>query len=39
VPFDRRRSGMILGAGAVGLVIEKESDVAERGMNGICPHF
>jgi len=24
---------MILGAGAVGLVIEKESDVAERGMN------
>jgi len=27
---------MILGAGAVGLVIEKESDVAERGMNGIC---
>lgn len=36
VPFDRRRSGMILGAGAVGLVIEKESDVAERGMNGIC---
>ncbi|RXE59184.1 type I polyketide synthase [Acetivibrio mesophilus] len=36
VPFDNRRNGMILGAGAVGLVIEKESDVAERGMNGIC---
>ncbi|GAE88150.1 type I polyketide synthase [Acetivibrio straminisolvens] len=36
VPFDNRRNGMILGAGAVGLVIEKEPDVAERGMNGIC---
>lgn len=36
VPFDNRRNGMILGAGAVGLVIEKERDVAKRGMNGIC---
>lgn len=36
VPFDNRRNGMILGSGAVGLVIEKESDVADRGMNGIC---
>lgn len=36
VPFDNRRNGMILGSGAVGLVIEKEADVARRGMNGIC---
>lgn len=36
VPFDNRRNGMILGAGAVGLVIEKEADAAQRGMNGIC---
>jgi acyl transferase domain-containing protein/NAD(P)-dependent dehydrogenase (short-subunit alcohol dehydrogenase family)/acyl carrier protein len=36
VPFDNRRNGMILGSGAVGLVIEKESGVAQRGMNGIC---
>ncbi len=36
VPFDNRRSGMILGSGAVGLVIEKDSDVEKRGMNGIC---
>lgn len=36
VPFDNRRNGMIMGAGAVGLVIEKETAVAKRGMNGIC---
>jgi acyl transferase domain-containing protein/NAD(P)-dependent dehydrogenase (short-subunit alcohol dehydrogenase family)/acyl carrier protein len=36
VPFDKRRNGMILGAGAVGLMIEKEAGVAKRGMNGIC---
>lgn len=36
VPFDNRRSGMILGSGATGLVIEKENDVLKRGMNGIC---
>ncbi len=36
VPFDNRRNGMILGSGAVGLVIEKESDVSNRGMSGIC---
>ncbi len=36
VPFDNRRSGMILGSGATGLVIEKELDVQKRGMNGIC---
>ncbi|MFP4015581.1 MAG: beta-ketoacyl synthase N-terminal-like domain-containing protein, partial [Halanaerobiales bacterium] len=36
VPFDKRRNGMILGSGAVGLILEKESDVQTRGMNGIC---
>ncbi|MDQ2086118.1 SDR family NAD(P)-dependent oxidoreductase [Herbivorax sp. ANBcel31] len=36
VPFDNRRNGMIIGAGAVGLVMEKEEDVGKRGMNGIC---
>jgi len=36
VPFDNRRSGMILGSGASGIIIEKESDVLNRGMNGIC---
>lgn len=36
VPFDGRRNGMILGAGALGLVLEKEKDVVKRGMNGIC---
>ena len=36
VPFDNRRSGMILGSGATGIVIEKENDVKDRGMNGIC---
>ncbi len=32
LPFDDRRSGVILGSAAVGLVLEKGSDVAERGM-------
>ncbi|NLP13740.1 MAG: SDR family NAD(P)-dependent oxidoreductase [Clostridium sp.] len=36
VPFDKRRNGMILGAGALGLVMEKEEDIERRGMNGVC---
>ncbi len=36
VPFDNRRNGMIIGAGAVGIVIEKETAVEARGMKGIC---
>ena len=36
LPFDRRRNGMIMGMGAVGLVVEAEDAVRERGMRGIC---
>ncbi len=32
LPFDKRRNGMIIGMGAVGLVVEKESGTNERGM-------
>jgi acyl transferase domain-containing protein/NAD(P)H-dependent flavin oxidoreductase YrpB (nitropropane dioxygenase family)/acyl carrier protein/NAD(P)-dependent dehydrogenase (short-subunit alcohol dehydrogenase family) len=35
-PFDEDRNGTILGSGAVGLVIEAESEVQRRGMNGQC---
>jgi acyl transferase domain-containing protein/NAD(P)H-dependent flavin oxidoreductase YrpB (nitropropane dioxygenase family)/acyl carrier protein len=35
-PFDEDRNGTILGSGAVGLVIEAESEVSRRGMNGQC---
>jgi 3-oxoacyl-(acyl-carrier-protein) synthase/NAD(P)-dependent dehydrogenase (short-subunit alcohol dehydrogenase family)/acyl carrier protein len=36
VPFDNRRNGMIIGSGAVGLVLENETDVEKRGMKGVC---
>src|SRR3990172_2221068 len=32
IPFDRRRNGMIAGMGAVGMVIETESELKKRGM-------
>ena len=32
LPFDRRRHGMILGMGAVGLIIERQEDTAARGL-------
>jgi 3-oxoacyl-(acyl-carrier-protein) synthase len=33
IPFDKRREGMILGAGAVALVLETEEAAKERGIN------
>ncbi|MHB8634297.1 MAG: SDR family NAD(P)-dependent oxidoreductase [Thermoplasmatota archaeon] len=36
LPFDRRRHGMIVGMGAVGLVVETESEVQKRGMRPIA---
>ena len=36
LPFDRRRHGMILGMGAVGLVLERSADVLARGMTPIA---
>ena len=35
-PFDEDRNGTIIGAGAVGLVVERETCAAQRGMNGQC---
>jgi malonyl CoA-acyl carrier protein transacylase len=36
LPFDKRRHGMILGMGAVGMVIEREEDVLQRGIKPIA---
>ncbi|MCP5059361.1 MAG: SDR family NAD(P)-dependent oxidoreductase [bacterium] len=36
LPFDRRRHGMILGMGAVGIVIEAPACLQERGLRPIC---
>ncbi|MCU0798838.1 MAG: acyltransferase domain-containing protein, partial [Candidatus Thermoplasmatota archaeon] len=36
IPFDRRRKGMIMGAGALALVLEAEEEPARRGMNPIA---
>jgi acyl transferase domain-containing protein/NAD(P)-dependent dehydrogenase (short-subunit alcohol dehydrogenase family) len=36
LPFDRRRHGMILGMGAVGIVVEQPSCAAERGLAPLC---
>lgn len=36
VPFDARRNGMIMSAGAVGLVIETKDEVEKRGVREIC---
>ncbi|MBW3582876.1 MAG: SDR family NAD(P)-dependent oxidoreductase [Euryarchaeota archaeon] len=35
LPFDRRRHGMIIGSGAVGLVIEARAETKARGMDGL----
>ncbi len=36
LPFDRRRNGMIVGMGAVSLVVEEESEVQKRGMKPLA---
>ncbi|MBR4682875.1 MAG: acyltransferase domain-containing protein, partial [Elusimicrobiaceae bacterium] len=36
LPFDRRRNGMIVGMGAVSLVVEEESEVLKRGMKPLA---
>ncbi|MEA3200358.1 MAG: hypothetical protein QOE90_1786 [Thermoplasmata archaeon] len=36
LPFDRRRHGMIIGMGAVGLVLERREDVEARGMTPVA---
>lgn len=36
LPFDKRRNGMILGMGAVGLVVESEESIKERGIKPLC---
>ncbi|MBR5151721.1 MAG: hypothetical protein IKW71_02690, partial [Elusimicrobiaceae bacterium] len=36
LPFDRRRNGMIVGMGAVSLVVEEESEVEKRGMKPLA---
>lgn len=36
IPFDKRRNGMIMGAGAVGLVVESADECAKRGVTPVC---
>jgi acyl transferase domain-containing protein/NAD(P)-dependent dehydrogenase (short-subunit alcohol dehydrogenase family)/acyl carrier protein len=36
LPFDNRRNGMLMGAGAVGIVLETQDEVEKRGVSGIC---
>ena len=36
LPFDRRRNGMIVGMGAVSLVVEEETEVTKRGMKPLA---
>jgi 3-oxoacyl-(acyl-carrier-protein) synthase/acyl carrier protein len=36
VPFDRRRNGMIMGAGAVGIVVEAAEECSRRGVAPVC---
>ena len=36
IPFDRRRHGLIMGAGAAAVLLEAEDEVRARGMNGLA---
>ncbi|MFH1437052.1 MAG: SDR family NAD(P)-dependent oxidoreductase [Pseudomonadota bacterium] len=36
IPFDRRRHGLIVGAGAAAVLLEAEDEVRARGMNGLA---
>ena len=36
LPFDRRRNGMIVGMGAVSLIVEEQSEVEKRGMKPLA---
>ena len=36
IPFDGRRNGMIMGAGAVGIILETQAAVEQRGIHPIC---
>ena len=36
LPFDRRRNGMIVGMGAVSLIVEDEAETAKRGMKPLA---
>ncbi len=36
VPFDLRRNGMIISAGAVGVVLETKAEIEKRGINEVC---
>jgi 3-oxoacyl-(acyl-carrier-protein) synthase len=36
IPFDKRRNGIVLGMGAVGLIVESEKSARERGIKPLC---
>ncbi len=36
LPFDKRRHGMLLGMGAAAVVVEAESETAQRGLTPLC---
>ncbi|MGB6031423.1 MAG: SDR family NAD(P)-dependent oxidoreductase, partial [Bacteroidota bacterium] len=36
IPFDRRRNGMVISAGAVGVVLETKEEVEKRGVVEVC---
>ncbi|WP_428897949.1 malonyl CoA-acyl carrier protein transacylase [Parelusimicrobium proximum] len=36
LPFDRRRNGMIVGMGAIGMIVEAEEEILKRGMKPLA---